>query len=98
MIKPGNVCLLAFAVLGTLTAFAQNDQPGYFIRGEELFRQKQYYEAIQYYEKFLNTEIKITPRSQPFAVKKKTPKVAMLLNLRLKQVQVSPLRQLQIWA
>lgn len=73
MIKPGNVCLLAFAVLGTLTAFAQNDQPGYFIRGEELFKQKQYYEAIQYYEKFLNTEIKITPRSQPFAVKKKTP-------------------------
>src|SRR5690606_6083874 len=38
-----------------------------------LFRQKRYYEAIQYYEKYLATEIKTTPRSQPFAVKKKAP-------------------------
>lgn len=62
-----------FFILGPLKVSAQHDQPGYFIKGEELFKQKKYYEAIQYYEKFLNTEVKNTPRSQPFAVRKKVP-------------------------
>ena len=56
-----------------LAAPAQTDQPGYYTKGEELFKQKRYYEAIQYFEKYLSTEIKTTPRSQPFAVKKKAP-------------------------
>lgn len=60
-------------LLCALTAPAQTDQPGYYIKGEELFKQKRYYEAIQYFEKYLSTEIKSTPRSQPFAVKKKAP-------------------------
>ncbi|HRO45526.1 OmpA family protein [Agriterribacter sp.] len=60
-------------LLCALAAPAQTDQPGYYIKGEELFKQKRYYEAIQYFEKYLGTEIKSTPRSQPFAVKKKAP-------------------------
>ncbi len=63
----------AFFVLGPSKVLSQQDQPGYFIKGEELFKQKRYYEAVQYYEKFLSTEVKITPRSQPFAVRKKVP-------------------------
>lgn len=69
----GNTVAVVFFLLCTLVAPAQNDSPGYYIKGEALFRQKRYYEAIQYYEKYLATEIKTTPRSQPFAVKKKAP-------------------------
>lgn len=46
---------------------------GYFTQAEKLFAQKQYYDAIQYYEKYLSTETGIASRSTPFAVKKKTP-------------------------
>lgn len=70
LVSAGAVIFFSFC---TFTAHAQSDQPGYYIKGEELFKQKKYYEAIQYYEKYLNTEIKTTPRSQPFAVKKKAP-------------------------
>ncbi len=63
----------AFLLLTPCFADAQNDMPGYYTRGEKLFQQKKYYEAIQYYEKYLGTEKKVTPRSMPFAVKKKSP-------------------------
>lgn len=66
----GAILFLSFYAF---VAAAQTDQPGYYIKGEELFKQKKYYEAIQYFEKYLTTEIKTTPRSQPFAVKKKVP-------------------------
>src|SRR5690606_39893268 len=60
-------------LLCVLAVTAQNDSPGYYTKAEALFKQKKYYEAIQYYEKYLATEIKTTPRSQPFAIKKKAP-------------------------
>ncbi|HEX5024110.1 MAG TPA: OmpA family protein [Agriterribacter sp.] len=69
-------CTAAFVLLLLVVpsfADAQNDVPGYYTQGEKLFKQKRYYEAIQYYEKYLGTEKKVTPRSQPFAVKKKAP-------------------------
>lgn len=66
----GGVLIFIFFVT---TGIAQTDQPGFFIKGLELFKQNQYYEAIQYFEKFLQTEIKVTPRAQPFAVQKKSP-------------------------
>lgn len=75
--KFGTVC---FLILHTGWVVAQTDQPGYFTRGRELFNQKKYYEALQYFDKYLSTEIKTTPRSQPFAVKKK---VAGKSNLNL---------------
>jgi hypothetical protein len=65
----GNATAILFFLVCTLVVTAQNDSPGYYTKGEALFKQKKYYEAIQYYEKYLNTEIKTTPRSQPFAVK-----------------------------
>lgn len=68
-----NATAVLFFLFCTLVATAQNDSPGYYTKGEALFKQKKYYEAIQYYEKYLSTEIKTTPRSQPFAVKKKAP-------------------------
>lgn len=66
----GSVLIFLFFVT---TGIAQTDQPGFFTKGVELFKQNQYYEAIQYFEKFLQTEIKVTPRAQPFAVQKKSP-------------------------
>lgn len=66
----GTVLIFLFVVT---TGIAQTDQPGFFTKGVELFKQNHYYEAIQYFEKFLETEIKITPRAQPFAVQKKSP-------------------------
>lgn len=69
----GNATAVVFFLLCALVVTAQNDSPGYYTKGEALFKQKKYYEAIQYYEKYLSTEIKTTPRSQPFAVKKKAP-------------------------
>ena len=69
----GSVGAIILFLLCALAAPAQTDQPGYYTKGEDLFKQKRYYEAIQYFEKYLSTEIKTTPRSQPFAVKKKAP-------------------------
>ncbi|HRP32333.1 MAG TPA: OmpA family protein [Agriterribacter sp.] len=68
-----NAFAVLFICIHSISTVAQTDQTGYFIRGEELFKQKKYYEALQYFEKFLTTEIKTTPRSQPFAVQKKAP-------------------------
>lgn len=68
-----NAFAVLFICIQSISAVAQTDQTGYYIRGEELFKQKKYYEALQYFEKFLTTEIKTTPRSQPFAVQKKAP-------------------------
>lgn len=44
---------------------------GYFTQAEKLFASKQYYEAAQYYEKYLSTETGSTSKASPFAVKKK---------------------------
>ena len=51
-------------------ATAQVNHLGYFNKGEQLFRQKEYYEAAQYYEKYLGGK-KTGPPAQPFAVEKK---------------------------
>ena len=69
----GNATAILFFLLCALVVTAQSDSPGYYTKGNALFKQKNYYKAIQYYEKYLSTEIKATPRSQPFAVKKKAP-------------------------
>ena len=52
-------------------AHAQGSERGYFAQAEKLFTQKKYYEAIQYYEKYLATEKNISSRATPFAVQKK---------------------------
>ncbi|MBN8790467.1 MAG: OmpA family protein [Terrimonas sp.] len=52
-------------------ASAQNNVRGYYVKAEQLFKQKKYYEAIQYYEKYLGEEVSTTARSNPFAVQKK---------------------------
>jgi OmpA-OmpF porin, OOP family len=44
---------------------------GYYRQAEKLFQQKDYYEAQQYYEKFLVVDKKSRARAQPFAVEKK---------------------------
>ncbi len=65
---------LAFCA-GLLTpATAQTGKTGYFVQAEKLFKEKKYYEAAQYYEKYLETETQKgkTARSTPFAVSKKT--------------------------
>lgn len=53
------------------SAGAQARESGYFTQGEKLFTQKKYYEAIQYYEKYLSAEKNISSRATPFAVQKK---------------------------
>lgn len=63
---------LLICVLLSVKAGAQGTT-GYFTQAEKLFSQKQYYEAAQYYEKYLSTETGTASRSTPFAVKKKTP-------------------------
>lgn len=70
--------LLCFAVFTfvliascSVKVFAQGNGRGYYVKAEKLFKQKKYYEAIQYYEKYLGTEQSATARSQPFAVQKK---------------------------
>ena len=64
---------LAGLVAGSMfnTVHAQSGDRGYYVQAEKLFKQKKYYEAIQYYEKYLGTEKKPVSRSQPFAVQKK---------------------------
>ncbi|MCC6288162.1 MAG: OmpA family protein [Chitinophagaceae bacterium] len=54
-----------------LQVSAQSNGRGYYVKAEKLFKQKKYYEAIQYYEKYLSTEVSTTARSNPFAVQKK---------------------------
>lgn len=68
-----NSISILFLLLYISPSSAQTNQPGYYIKGKELFAQKKYYEAIQYFEKYLSTEIKITAKSSPFAVQKKAP-------------------------
>ncbi len=61
--------------VGLLTAAnAQTGKTGYFVQAEKLFREKRFYEAAQYYEKYLETETEKgkTARSTPFAISKKT--------------------------
>lgn len=66
------VALVIFFLLVSAPSLqAQGGKAGYFIQAEKLFSQKKYYEAVQYYEKYLGTETSIAARSTPFAVKKK---------------------------
>lgn len=51
-------------------AHAQNGG-GYFNQAENLFKEKNYYEASVVYEKYLATEKNSRPRSTPFAIEKK---------------------------
>jgi len=58
--------------MGLTSANAQTGKTGYFVQAEKLFKEKKFYEAAQYYEKYLKTEKGKTSRSSPFAVSKKT--------------------------
>jgi OmpA-OmpF porin, OOP family len=49
---------------------AQNGS-GYFNQAENLYKEKNYYEASVVFEKYLATEKKSRPRSTPFAIEKK---------------------------
>ncbi|MBX3238618.1 MAG: OmpA family protein [Chitinophagaceae bacterium] len=61
-------------MLGICVANAGHAQggTGYFVKAEKLFTEKKYYEAAQYYEKYLETEKGKTVRATPFAVSKKS--------------------------
>jgi outer membrane protein OmpA-like peptidoglycan-associated protein len=52
-------------------AWSQYGNSGYFNQANELFAHKQYYEAAQVYEKYLQAEKKSRPRATAFAVEKK---------------------------
>ncbi len=66
------IILISFScLLGIKNVAAQVNEKGYFVQAEKLFAQKKYYEAIQYYEKYLSTEKDKSARSTPFAVQKK---------------------------
>src|ERR1700733_6280528 len=61
------ICL---AISGIYNAEAQNGS-GYFNQAENLFKEKNYFEASVVYEKYLATEKNSRPRSTPFAIEKK---------------------------
>ena len=65
--------ILVSAALTLLLAVAksQSGNSGYFNQGNQLFAQKQYYEAAQVFEKYLQTEKKSKPRATAFAIEKK---------------------------
>lgn len=65
------VVLVMYFLFVSAPSLQAQGKAGYFIQAEKLFSQKKYYEAIQYYEKYLGTETNISARSTPFAVKKK---------------------------
>jgi len=54
----------------SISLHAQNGS-GYFNQAEILFKNREYYEASQVFEKYLATEKNSRPRSTPFAVEKK---------------------------
>ncbi len=66
--KSSRLTLLCIIFLTRATA--QVNHLGYFSQGEKLFRQKDYYEAAQYYEKYLGGK-RSGSQAQPFAVEKK---------------------------
>lgn len=71
-IKHVLVLLIFFSgILSLSKVVAQGSERGYFVQAQKLFAQKKYYEAIQYYEKYLSTEKEKSARSTPFAVQKK---------------------------
>jgi OmpA-OmpF porin, OOP family len=61
------VCI---AAMGVHCVHAQNGG-GYFNQAESLYKNKDYYEASQVFEKYLSTEKNSRPRSTPFAIEKK---------------------------
>jgi OOP family OmpA-OmpF porin len=64
--------LMAFSILlvGLSAGYAQTGT-GYFNQAENLFINKNYYEAAQVYEKYLATERNSRPRSTAFTIEKK---------------------------
>ncbi len=71
--KPGAIVAL-FLVMLTVSnnqLFAQGGKQGYFLKAEQLLNQQKYYEAAQYYEKYLASETHIAAKADPFAVGKK---------------------------
>ena len=64
------IFIIAFLLFSVSDARAQL---GYYNQGEKLFRQKNYDEATQYYEKFLSLIKKGGPRGQPFSIEKRRP-------------------------
>jgi OmpA-OmpF porin, OOP family len=70
--KPFKISLLTacIAVMIVSCVYAQNGS-GYFNQAENLFKEKNYFEASVVYEKYLATEKNSRPRSTPFAIEKK---------------------------
>src|SRR5579863_3782442 len=62
-----NACITAMIIP---CAHAQNGS-GYFNQAQNLFKEKNYYEASVIFEKYLATEKHSRPRSTPFAIEKK---------------------------
>ena len=62
-----NACIIAMVIP---CAHAQNGS-GYFNQAQNLFKEKNYYEASVIFEKYLATEKHSRPRSTPFAIEKK---------------------------
>ena len=67
---PFPIFIIAFLLFSVSDTQAQS---GYYNQGEKLFRQKNYDEAAQYYEKYLTLIKKGGSRGQPFAIEKKRP-------------------------
>jgi OmpA-OmpF porin, OOP family len=62
---------IVFFLLTGKTVNAQYGNSGYFNQAAKLFEQKDYYGSAQAFEKYLSSEKKNGPRSQPFDVEKK---------------------------
>ncbi len=70
--KPIKKSLLSVCIAAMMLscAYAQNGG-GYFNQAENLYKEKNYFEASVVYEKYLTTEKNSRPRSTPFAIEKK---------------------------
>jgi len=62
--------MISLAMSGVVSLLAQNGG-GYFNQAENLFKEKNYYEASVVFEKYLATEKHSRPLSTPFAIEKK---------------------------
>ncbi|MFT3705158.1 MAG: OmpA family protein [Agriterribacter sp.] len=69
--KKINVLFTLIAIIVCAAVHAQGGNQGYFLKAEQLLNQQKYYEAAQYYEKYLVSEKHIAAKADPFAVGKK---------------------------
>ncbi len=65
------ILLIIFMILPVINCLYAQSGSGYFNQAGLLFKNKNYYEASQVYEKYLSTEKNSRPRSTPFSIEKK---------------------------